>query len=103
MLGYKRGLEGRLELLSEDKIVTNYYLRMEVDDRSGVLAQITKVLGEFDISIESMLQKAHREKNRVKLLFTTHKCTEAKIQSAMAKLKELDCVYRDIFMIRIEK
>ncbi len=36
MLGYKRGLEGRLELLSEDKIVTNYYLRMEVDDRSGV-------------------------------------------------------------------
>ncbi len=45
---------------------------MEVDDRSGVLAQITKVLGEFDISIESMLQKAHREKNRVKLLFTTH-------------------------------
>jgi len=49
------------------------------------------------------LQKAHREKNRVKLLFTTHKCTEAKIQSAMAKLKELDCVYRDIFMIRIEK
>jgi len=103
MLGYKRGLEGKLELLSQSDIVTNYYLRMEVDDRSGVLAQITKVLGEFDISIESMLQKAHRVKNRVKLLFTTHKCTEAKIQKAIEKLQELDCVYPDIFMIRIEK
>ena len=103
MLGYKRGLEGKLELLSQSDIVTNYYLRMEVDDRSGVLAKITKVLGEFDISIESMLQKAHRVKNRVKLLFTTHKCTEAKIQNAIAKLKELDCIHQDIFMIRIEK
>jgi homoserine dehydrogenase len=103
MLGYKRGLEGKLELLSQSDIITNYYLRMEVDDRSGVLAQITKVLGEFDISIESMLQKAHRVKNRVKLLFTTHKCTEAKIQNAIVKLKELDCIHQDIFMIRIEK
>jgi len=103
MLGYKRGLEGRLELLSQDEIVTNYYLRMEVDDRSGVLAQITQILGQFDISIESMLQKPHREKGRVKLLFTTHRCREAKIQSAIDKLKVLDCIYRDIYMIRIEK
>ncbi|NPA60919.1 MAG: homoserine dehydrogenase [Epsilonproteobacteria bacterium] len=103
MLGYKRGLEGRLELLSQDDIVTNYYLRMEVDDRSGVLAQITDILGQFDISIESMLQKPHREKGRVKLLFTTHRCREAKIQKAIERLKVLDCIYRDIYMIRIEK
>jgi homoserine dehydrogenase len=103
MLGYKRGLEGGFELLPEEDIVTNYYLRMEVDDKSGVLAKITTALGEFDISIESMLQKAHREENHVKLLFTTHKCTEAKIQEAMLKLKRLDCVHGNIAMIRIEK
>jgi homoserine dehydrogenase len=103
MLGYKRGLEGGFELLPEEDIVTNYYLRMEVDDKSGVLAKITKELGAFDISIETMLQKAHREENHVKLLFTTHKCTEAKIQEAMLTLKKLDCVHGDIAMIRIEK
>jgi homoserine dehydrogenase len=103
MLGYKRGLEGGFELLPEEDIVTNYYLRMEVDDKSGVLAKITRKLGEFDISIESMLQKAHKNESSVKLLFTTHKCTEARIQEAMLKLKKLDCVHGEIAMIRIEK
>ncbi len=103
MLGYKRGLEGKFDLLPEEDIVTNYYLRLEVDDKSGVLAKITTKLGEFDISIESMLQKSHRNASHVKLLFTTHKCTEAKIQEAILELKRLDCVYGNITMIRIEK
>ncbi len=103
MLGYKKGLEGALELLPEDEIVTNYYLRMEVADQSGVLAKITNELGEFNISIESMLQKPHRNEDSVKLLFTTHECQEAQIQEAMCVLKRLDCVYGDIAMMRIEK
>ncbi|NEW59979.1 homoserine dehydrogenase [Sulfurovum sp. bin170] len=104
MLGYKKGLEGSgLELLPEEEIVTNYYLRMEVDDQSGVLASITRELEKFNISIESMLQKPHSNDERVKLLFTTHKCQEAKIQEAMVVLKKLDCIYGEIAMMRIEK
>jgi homoserine dehydrogenase len=103
MLGYKRSLESGMELLPEDEIVTQYYLRMQVDDRSGVLARITKALGEFNISIESMLQKPHRNDERVKLLFTTHACQEEKIQAAIFELKKLECVHDDIAMIRIEK
>ncbi|CAA6807216.1 MAG: Homoserine dehydrogenase (EC, partial [uncultured Sulfurovum sp.] len=81
MLGYKRGLEGGgLELLPEEEIVTHYYLRMEVDDESGVLAKVSNAFDGFGISIESMLQKPHVEDGRVKLLFTTHECQEAKIQ-----------------------
>ena len=76
---------------------------MEVDDKSGVLARITTKLGEFDISIESMLQKSHRNASHVKLLFTTHRCREAKIQEAILELKRLDCVHGNIAMIRIEK
>ena len=104
MLGYKKGLEGAsLELLPEEEIVTQYYLRMEVDDQSGVLAKITNALEQFDISIESMLQKPHKNEDRVKLLFTTHKCQEAKIQEAMLAFKQLACVHGDIAMMRIEK
>ena len=104
MLGYKKGLEGgALELLAEDEIVTNYYLRMEVTDESGVLAKITNELGTFGISIESMLQKPHTNEDSVKLLFTTHSCQEAKIQEAMCVLKKLDCVHGEIAMMRIEK
>ena len=104
MLGYKKGLEGGgLELLDAKEIVTNYYLRMEVDDQSGVLAKITNALEQFDISIESMLQKPHKNEEHVKLLFTTHKCKEAKIQEAILSFKKLDCVHGDIAMMRIEK
>ena len=104
MLGYKKGLEdSALELLPEDEIVTHYYLRMEVTDQSGVLATITNELEKFDISIESMLQKPHKNEESVKLLFTTHSCQEAKIQEAMSVLKKLDCVHGEIAMIRIEK
>jgi homoserine dehydrogenase len=103
MLGYKKSLESGQELLFESEIVTHYYLRMSVDDQSGVLAQITNELGKFDISIESMLQKPHKKEERVKLLFTTHSCQEEKIQAAMLALKKLDCVHGEIAMMRIEK
>ncbi len=103
MLGYKKGLESGLELLHRDNIVTNYYLRLEVDDKSGVLASITKELEKFDISIESMLQQPHSSDGRVKLLFTTHKCQESKMQEAMRVLENLDSVYGNIAMMRIEK
>lgn len=103
MLGYKKPLETGMSLLFESEIVTNYYLRMSVDDKSGVLAKITNELEKFDISIESMLQKPHKNDERVKLLFTTHACQEEKIQEAMLMLKKLSCIYGDIAMIRIEK
>ncbi len=104
MLGYKKGLEGgNLELLIEEEIVTYYYLRMEVDDKSGVLAKITNELEKFNISIESMLQKPHKNDEHVKLLFTTHACQELKIQAAMVELKKLPCVHGEIAMMRIEK
>ena len=103
MLGYKKPLEAGSSLLPEEDIVTNYYLRMSVDDKSGVLARITNELEKFDISVESMLQKPHRNDDVVKLLFTTHSCQEAKIQEAMLTLKKLECVHGDIAMMRIEK
>lgn len=103
MLGYKKPLESGMDLLFESEIVTNYYLRMSVVDQSGVLARITSELEKFDISIESMLQKPHRDDELVKLLFTTHSCKEEKIQEAMIILKRLECVHGDIAMMRIEK
>ena len=103
MLGYKKGLESGLRLLSRDEIVTQYYIRLEVDDQSGVLAVITSTLGKFGISIESMLQKPTNNEEIAKLLFTTHKTQESKMQDAIKALGELDVVHGEIAMMRIEK
>jgi len=103
MLGYKKGLESGLKLLSRDAITSEYYLRLKVDDESGVLAQIASKLGEFNISIESMLQKPSKVESKANLLFTTHLCKESDIQNAITQLSQLDAVDKEIAMIRIEK
>jgi len=103
MLGYKKSLDTTLKLLSKDEIVSQYYVRLEVDDESGVLATIASTLGRFDISIESMLQKPSKKEDGVKLLFTTHLCQEFKMQDALQALTRLDAVHEGIAMMRIEK
>ena len=103
MLGYKKGLESGLELVSPDEIVSHYYLKLKVFDRPGVLALVSKTLGDFGISIESLLQKPSRLEDRVRLLFTTHRCEERKMREAIEALKKLDVVDEKITMIRIEK
>lgn len=103
MLGYKRSLESGLKLLSPDDISTNYYLRLEVNDESGVLASISNTLKDFNISIESMLQQPHPKEERAKLLFTTHECQEKKMKEAIKALENLNEVHGKIAMMRIEK
>jgi len=103
MLGYKKGLESGLRLLPKEAIVTQYYVRLEVTDESGVLAAITAALKQFGISIESMLQKPTEDATIAKLLFTTHETQEQKMQEAIAALKKLDAVRGEIAMMRIEK
>lgn len=102
MLGYKKGLESGFKLLPKEEIVTQYYIRLQVADESGVLATITAALKEFDISIESMLQKPTADAAVAKLLFTTHACQESKMQAAITALEKLDVVRGEIAMMRIE-
>ena len=67
------------------------------------MANIAKTLGEFDISIEAMLQKPTKNDTIAKLLFTTHLCQESKMQEAIKALEALEVVHGSIAMIRIEK
>ena len=103
MLGYKKGLESGMPLVSPEAISSQYYLKLKVLDRPGVLAKVTSTLGEFGISIESMLQKPSRFADRVRLLFTTHRCEERKMKEAIDALKSLEVVDDQVTMIRIEK
>ena len=104
MLGYKRGLEGeKLKLLNAKDIVTKYYIKLKVEDKSGVLAKVTNVFSENGISISSILQKPSKIQDRVRLLLTTHECKERDFISVVTKLKTLDCVEENLGFIRIEE
>ncbi len=104
MLGFKKILEDDvLKLKNADEIYTKYYLRVEVEDRIGVLSGISNILGEYDISINSFLQKQSQNSKHATLLFSTHKCYEKDIRNAIAKINKCDFVKRKSAMIRIEE
>ncbi len=102
MLGFKRALESGLELLEKDAIVSKYYIRLNVEDRPGVLAKVSRVMGEHNISIETMLQRPG-EGESASLLLATHECEERSMQEALKELFELESVKERPVMIRMEE
>jgi homoserine dehydrogenase len=101
MLGFKKPLEHGLTLASKDDIETKYYLRIKVADKSGVLSQVAKILGDKNISIETMLQKPIND-THANLLLSTHICNEKDVKDAINTIEALEFVDGNISMIRIE-
>jgi homoserine dehydrogenase len=100
MLGFDKPLEGKLTLKATDDINSKYYLRINVSDRAGVLAKITKVLEENNISVETMLQRS-ASTNSANLLISTHIALEKDIQNMIKEIEALEFVNLTPVMIRI--
>ncbi len=100
MLGFDKPLEGKLTLKSTDDINSKYYLRINVSDRAGILAKITKIFEEHNISVETMLQRPAAT-NSANLLISTHIALEKDVQKMIKELESVDFVNREIVMIRI--
>ncbi|MFC1898774.1 homoserine dehydrogenase [Chloroflexota bacterium] len=85
------------------EIETKYYLRMNVADQSGVLAQITKVFADHQISIASVIQKeADDAEQTAEAVIMTHPALEKEMQQAIAELTELSVVNEICSFIRVE-
>ena len=104
MLGYKAPFElNTLELLDRDRIKTKYYFRLKVEDKMGVLAKITNLMSENNLSIDSLLQKPKDESKYAVLFFTTHTSLEADAKRTIELLKEQEYIKEEPFMMRIEE
>jgi len=85
------------------KIETRYYLRINVADRPGVLAKISRVLGDRLISIASVIQKeADSAAQTAEIVIMTHPAKEAAVQLALDELAHLDVVKEMGNFIRVE-
>jgi len=102
MLGFNKPLEDGLKLASKDDIQTKYYLRLNVLDKAGVLANVSKILGDNNISIKNMVQKSYDE-NSANLLLSTHICNEKDINNALKVLENNNILLQSPAMIRIEE
>lgn len=75
-----------------DEIVSQFYLRLAVEDKPGVLARIAEVLGGLGIGILSVIQPESREAGAAPLVLMLHDAPRKKMQQAVSALGALDCV-----------
>lgn len=100
MLGFDKPMEGKLTLKPSANIESKYYLRINVSDKAGVLAKITKVFETHNISIKTLVQKSTSEIS-ANLLMSTHIAKESDIQAMIKEIEALDFVNSKPVMIRI--
>ena len=90
-------------ILSMDDVETAYYLRMNASDKPGVLAEVTKVLGDHDISIEAIIQKEPEgEEKEASVIMLTHQVLEKNMNDAISKIESLDAIHDQVTRIRME-
>jgi homoserine dehydrogenase len=98
----KEGIQN-LDVLPMEKVVTAFYLRLSVDDRPGVLAEITQILADNQISIEAMIQRqVMEEKQTAEIVLLTHRCVEGGVNKAIASIEALKYVHAPLTRIRVE-
>ncbi len=91
-------------ILPIGEVETSYYLRMRVQDRPGVLADVTRILADSRISIDAMVQKEPEEgESRVDIVMLTHQAIEKNVNAAMAKIEKLPTVVGKVTRIRLEE
>jgi len=86
------------------EVETSYYLRMRVQDKPGVLADITRILADREISINAMIQKEPSEgEKQTDIILLTHTCIEKDVIAAIAKIEALATVDGKVVRIRLEE
>ena len=103
-LGVQPNLLLDIPILPMEEVETSYYLRLQALDRPGVLADITCILAELEISIDAMVQKEPKKsEEQVDIIVLTHLSIEKNINAAIAKIEELTSVMGKITRIRLEE
>lgn len=92
-----------LPILPIEEVQTSYYLRLHVLDKPGVLADVTRILADFSISIEAILQKEpHAGEETVPVIILTQRVREKNMNEAIARIEKLASIKGHVARIRLE-
>ena len=90
-------------ILPISEVETSYYLRLRVEDKPGVLADITRILADNGISIDAMVQREPDEgEEQTDIIILTHLVREKAVDAAIAKIESLPVVKRKVIRLRLE-
>jgi len=90
-------------ILDMERVETAYYLRLAAEDKPGVMADITRIMGEAGISIEAILQKEPAAgETTAHIILLTQRIREAQMNDAISRIEALDAVSGEVARIRVE-
>ena len=101
-LGFNSTALQDLPILPIEACETAYYLRMQAEDKPGVLSQVTTILSDSGISIEAVIQKEKPGSTLVPLILLTNRAIEKQLLQAAKKIEALDSVNGSVTHIRVE-
>jgi len=91
-----------LPILPMNAVETAYYVRLQCEDKPGVLANVASILGDSDISIEALMQKEPAGGASATIILLTHRVNEGKMNAAIDAIEALDAVTGEVMRIRLE-
>lgn len=103
-LSFQPDLLSDTPVIPMEDVESSYYLRIQVIDKPGVMAEITRIVAEQNISISALLQKeASDESDQVSVIMLTHLTVEKNINAAISRIEALPVVTGKVFRLRIEE
>jgi len=103
-LAFQPGELQDLPVLAIEDVETAYYLRMQAEDRPGVIAAVAGILGDAGISIEAIHQQEPGEGDtHVPLVMLTHRVLERQMNAAIARIEALDSIRGAVTRLRVEQ
>ncbi|NLG14044.1 MAG: homoserine dehydrogenase [Lentisphaerae bacterium] len=82
--------EGYGKVMDSSEVITRYYVRLQINDKPGVLAKVSGILAKYNISIASVTQKENSPRTSVPMVILTHKAQDSAMRSALREIGELD-------------
>ncbi len=102
-LGFARDSLRDLPIVPMEKVETAWYLRMEAQDKPGVMSRVTSIFSERGISIEGLIQKAPAPgETCVPVIILTNKVAQGNVDKAVRAIEALDTIIGEIALIRVE-
>jgi homoserine dehydrogenase len=103
LLGFQDDAINDIPILAIEDVESAYYLRMVAEDHPGVLAEVSEVFAEHNISIEAVIQKEPSTgEDTVHLIMLTQKCVESRVNQAIQEVENLSSVKGEVMRIRME-
>ncbi len=101
-MGFVESSRREVPTLPMADVVCEYYIRLMVRDKPGVIAAVTSILADHRISLEALIQKERHASQSVPIIMLTHETTEGNLQAAISRITGLETVDKDVLILRKE-